>query len=351
MLITKLKKLLPRRVASAALALVMITAVSVTTFAADAKMLVPVGRAVGIRLESDGVMIVGIPDKCSDDQTPSPSRKVGFRTGDVIVRVGKTEITTGEALKSAVTESRGAPLTLHVRREGETLQFEVTPHKLATGEYSLGLYVRDGVSGIGTVTYFDPETGAYGALGHAVSDSETGTVFPLREGSVSHVNVTDVQVGKPGSPGQLRGEFDFDSKLGSICLNTENGIFGVAELEQVANEVALEVADESELHTGGAYILSNVEGDEVRRYDVEISRVFRGDEAEGRSMLVTIKDDELIARTGGIVQGMSGSPIIQDGKLVGAVTHVLINDPQKGYGISIERMLEQSAVAVPEMAA
>ncbi|MDR0905051.1 MAG: SpoIVB peptidase [Oscillospiraceae bacterium] len=347
----KLKKHFTRRAAVSAFAALLIAASGATSLAAEAKMLVPVGRAVGIRLESDGVMIVGIPDVCADGETPSPSKRAGFRAGDVITRVGKTEITSGKDLKAAVQASGGAGVAIQIRRGGENTQIEVTPHRVKSGDYSLGLYVRDGISGIGTVTYFDPETNTYGALGHAVNDGETGAKFPVRDGIISRVSVTDVAKGKSGTPGQLHGAFDFDAKLGTINRNTDCGIFGSAEGGALATDKLLEVADESEIHTGAAYILSNISGSEVRRYEAEISRVFRGGEADGRSMLVTVNDEELTAETGGIVQGMSGSPIIQDGKLVGAVTHVLINDPQKGYGVSITKMLESAGANAPALAA
>ena len=335
----KLKTTILTRVAAIALAAVLAFS-GATALAAEGKMLVPVGRAVGIRLESDGVMIVGIPDTCADGATPSPSKKVGFRAGDVITRVGKAQITTGDELKAAVKESDGKAVAIQVRRGDETLQFEVTPHKTKDG-CTLGLYVRDGISGIGTVTYYDPQDGSYGALGHAVNEGETGTRIPVREGAISRVSVTDVTKGKSGTPGQLHGAFDFDAKLGTIRLNTDCGIFGTAQ-GALVSENAIEIAEEAEIHTGAAYILSNIAGEAVERYDVEVSRVYRGDEANGRSMLITVADEELTAATGGIVQGMSGSPIIQDGKLVGAVTHVLINDPQKGYAVSIEKMLDAS---------
>ena len=339
MLITKLKTTILTRAAAIFIAAALALS-GVTAFAAEAKMLVPVGRAVGIRLEADGVMIVGIPDTCADGETPSPSKKVGFHAGDVITRVGKAEIKTGDELKTAVKDSDGKSVAIQVRRGDETLQFEVTPHKTKDG-YTLGLYVRDGISGIGTVTYYDPQDGSYGALGHAVNEGETGARIPVREGAISRVAVTDVTKGKPGTPGQLHGAFDFDAKLGTIRLNTDCGIFGTAQ-GALVSENAIEIAEDSEIHTGEAYILSNIAGEAVERYEVEVSRVYRGDEANGRSMLITVADEELTAATGGIVQGMSGSPIIQDGKLIGAVTHVLINDPQKGYGISITKMLTRA---------
>ena len=175
-----------------------------------------------------------------------------------------------------------------------------------------------------------------------MSDGETGVIMPVREGFISNMSVSDVARGKTGVPGQLHGSFDFESKVGTVLANTDCGIFGEMVNTTLLREEPIEAAGDDEIHTGKAYILSNVNGSETRRYSVEISRVFTGDEAAGRSMLITVTDDALKEVTGGIVQGMSGSPIIQDNRLVGAVTHVLINEPAKGYGISISRMLENA---------
>jgi len=312
---------------------------SLAAVAAEAKELIPVGRAVGIRLETNGVMIAGIPDTCGDGTTPSPAKDSGLRAGDVIIKVGGREVNSGEELKKLINEHEGGELTLLVERNGNREQISVTPRKTGEGGNSIGILVRDGISGIGTVTFFDPETGKYGALGHPVSDAETGLIIPLREGHISSMSVTGVAKGKVGVPGQLHGSFDFEDKLGTVKLNTDCGIFGELTNEALLSEEAIEAAEDGEIHTGEAYILSNISGSEVEKYDIEISRVFTGDEADGRSMLITVKDDALVEATGGIVQGMSGSPIIQDGRLIGAVTHVLVNEPLKGYGISIERML------------
>ncbi|MDR0838061.1 MAG: SpoIVB peptidase [Oscillospiraceae bacterium] len=340
-----------RKAAASALAAVLITFLGISPAVAEAKILVPVGRAVGIKLASDGVMIVGIPDTCSDGETPSPSKSAGFKAGDIITRLGKTAISSGEELKKAMGRQDGRAVSVQVRRGGETAQFDITPHKIKSGEYSLGLWVRDGISGIGTITFYDPETGAYGALGHSVNDGETGVMMPVREGAISRISVTDVAKGKSGTPGQLHGAFDFEDKLGTITSNTGCGIFGTASPGAMGGGAVMEAAEESEIHTGEAYILSNVAGSEVRKYSAEISRVFTGREADGRSMLVTVTDPALTEATGGIVQGMSGSPIIQDGKLIGAVTHVLVNDPSKGYAVSITRMLESAGIGKSALAA
>jgi stage IV sporulation protein B len=302
--------------------------------------LIPVGLAVGIRLESDGVVVVGIPDTCSDGLTPSPAKNSGLKAGDIITRVGESPVSSGDGLKAVMKRQDGSPVSVLANRDGGHVQCLITPRKTKSGEYSLGIWVRDGVSGIGTVTFYDPATNTYGALGHSVNDGDTGVVLPVREGTISRVSVTDVAKGKSGAPGQLRGIFDFNSKLGTVTANTDRGIFGKSDAPELSAGRAVEVARDGEIHTGAAHILSNVNGGETRRYAAEISRVYSGGEASGgRNMLVTITDPALTEATGGIVQGMSGSPIIQDGKLIGAVTHVLINDPAKGYGISIEKML------------
>jgi stage IV sporulation protein B len=308
---------------------------------AQAKDLVPMGVAVGIRLDSEGVMIVGVPDTCADGVTPSPAKKSDLKTGDVIIRVGKTPVTSGEELKRTLETLEGEPIALQITRCGETRQVTLTPHKTADGRYSFGLLVRDGVTGIGTVTFYDPDTGMYGALGHSVSDGDTGIPMPLRDGAISRASVTDVAKGQTGIPGQLHGAFNFEDKLGNISVNSDCGIFGDITANDLEKRESLPVASEGEIHTGAATILANVSGSEVREYDVEISRIYKGAEASGRNMLVTVCDPELLSITGGIVQGMSGSPILQDGKIVGAVTHVLINDPSRGYGVSIGNMLER----------
>ena len=330
----------------AALTLLIALISSFAAIAAEAKEIVPVGRAVGIRLEADGVVIAGIPDTCVDGATPSPAKNSGLRVGDVIISVGGATITSGEDLKALMSGNGGEAIAIQVRRGEKLEQVAVTPQKTQEGNYSLGILVRDGISGIGTITFYDPETGAYGALGHPVSDGETGVMMPVREGFISHMSVSDVAKGKTGVPGQLHGSFDFDNKVGTVLMNTDCGIFGEMMNTKLLCERPIEVAGDGEIHTGKAYILSNIDGSAVKRYSIEISRVFTGGEAEGRSMLITVTDAALKEATGGIVQGMSGSPIIQDNKIIGAVTHVLINEPAKGYGISISRMLENASAVV-----
>ena len=297
------------------------------------RMLIPVGHTVGIKLFSRGVLVV----KLSDGGTPA--RECGLRTGDVIVKCGGVAVISTEQFRSLLQETGQTPTDLQVRREGRNVTLSVEPEQNEQGNYSIGAWIRDSMAGIGTVTYVDPATGAFGALGHGITDVDTAQLMPFASGSVLPSTVKAVKKGTAGDAGELRGEFDLFTDLGSLRANTENGIFGTMETCPAAwSGQALPVARTGEVREGPATILSNVRGDEVREYDVEILKVIN-DPADSRDLVLSVTDPELIAATGGIVQGMSGSPILQNGRIVGAVTHVLLNEPTKGYGIFIENML------------
>lgn len=298
--------------------------------AAAPRMLIPGGSTIGIKLDTEGLVVTGFADESS-------ARQAGIRKGDVIVEVDGTAVHTAAALQESLDRDR---VVLTVMRNGREAEFCVTPQQTAEGA-RLGAYVRDSVAGIGTVTYYDPNTGAFGALGHGVNDAETSILMPLEAGVVIRSSVAQVQPGAVGKPGQLKGVFDVREILGEVETNTSHGIFG--HLTVPVSGTPLPVADADEAETGPAQILSNVSGDTVCAYDVEIERVFLNDNGTGRNLLIHITDPALLRQTGGIVQGMSGSPILQNGKLLGAVTHVLVDDPSRGYGILLETMLDAAA--------
>ena len=310
--------------------------------AEEVRMLVPVGHTVGVKLFADGVLVVGL----SDGETPA--RACGLREGDVMTSFNGTEIASTEHLQRLLAENGAARAALGVRRGAKTLTLPVTPEETENGG-RLGAWIRDSMAGIGTVTFYDPQSGVFGALGHGVTDVDTGKLMPLERGSIMDATVKAVRRGESGAPGELRGEFDLTHDSGSLSANTECGLFGVAEgeLEGVAGQRSVPVAVRDAVKTGRAVILANCGGDEVRAYDVEIERVYRG-ASPTRNLLVHVTDPELLAHTGGIVQGMSGSPILQDGALVGAVTHVLVNDPTRGYGILIENMLDAAGLGATD---
>lgn len=350
--VLKLRKKLGKLFFSLFFLLTFISLGAANAQAYSADYLVPLGNAVGINLQSEGVMIVGVPEILSDGQSVSPALDAGLSAGDIITKLGSQQISTNDDLKSAIAKLDGTQIAVTVTRAGNTVQLKLTPHKTQDGHCELGLWMRDGIAGIGTLTFYDPETGIFGALGHSVNDLESGGIIPLRTGSVTRSVVTEVVQGKAGLPGQLHGTFNSSSILGTLSINSASGIFGNMTASDItAENKALPVAKDSEIKTGPAVIMSNVSGTDVKEYDIEITRIYTGAEAIGRSVMISITDEELLEQTGGIVQGMSGSPIIQNGKLIGAVTHVLINDPTRGYGISIANMLDMIPDATNQKAA
>ena len=333
------------RLRRAALGIVLCALLPVQAFAADA--LVPMGCAVGIELETDGVTVAGFSMVETAEGGVSPAAEAGMKAGDVITSLGERRTRTAAEFLSALAAIGGdAEVELEALRGGKKLLFRVTPAVSTEGNRQLGLWLRDGVSGIGTVTYYDPETGTFGALGHGINDLDTGALLPFSGGSITDASVVDVVKGAPGAPGELCGQPEAEHVLGALERNTVCGIFGTGEFDSAGQTVP--VAAEEEVQLGSATILTTVDGSEPQEYAVEISRIYRQPE-EHRFLLLTVTDPRLIERTGGIVQGMSGSPILQNGKLIGAVTHVLLSDSTRGYGISIQDML--SAAGNAEQAA
>lgn len=296
------------------------------------RMLVPVGHTVGIKLFSKGVVVV----KLSDGGTPA--RTCGLRTGDVIIQCGGSTVTSSEQFQSLL-QTCGGTAELEVRRNGNSVTLSVEPERNDQGVYCIGAWIRDSMAGIGTMTYYDPATATFGALGHGITDVDTAQLMPFSNGSILPSTVKAVKKGEAGSAGELRGDFDLTGDLGDLYANTASGVFGTLDGDYAPAQAQAVPTGEPE--TGAAVIRSNIRGDEVREYTVEILKTVPNSR-DGRDMVLSVTDPELIEATGGIVQGMSGSPILQNGKLVGAVTHVLLNDPTKGYGISIETMLKAS---------
>lgn len=316
-----------RKIFRTGVALLLVLMFSIPTFAAQ--MLIPVGRVVGLRISEGSVTVVAF-----DETLGAPAREAGLQIGDEIVSIDERQIDCAGDLQEALRCSDGA-VTVTLSRDDDLHQIRVAPAATADGP-KLGVYIREGVSGIGTITYFDPESGCFGALGHGVNDKH-GQLCPMRTGSIYAAAVESVRMGQVGSPGQLKGDITDTEPIGTLSANTSFGIFGTGG--GWAGE-ALPVAQPSQVTTGPARIITNVSGDQVDCYDVEIIRVSPSVQTSGRDLMLKVTDQRLLDTTGGIVAGMSGSPIIQDGKLVGAVTHVLVNDPTTGYGIFIENMLE-----------
>ena len=320
-------KILFRRIAGAALIIYMLAG---TAFA---KELIPVGQIVGLELQDRQVVVVGF-----DEKQGGAAKAAGLLSGDVIKKIDDTAITCAEDVREALRSSSGT-VAVEISREGKTKQFQIQPYITEDGP-RLGVYLRQGITGIGTVTWYDPETHQFGTLGHGVNDS-SGKLLPMAQGWVYRAKVMTVKKGKAGEPGQLYGSIVSPEPAGTLSANTQQGVFGTCR--DGWEEQAIEVASMSEVKTGDAVIRSTVSGDAVREYSVKILKIYPKGKGNGRNMLIKVTDPVLLEATGGIVQGMSGSPIIQNGKLIGAVTHVLVNDPTTGYGIFIENMLDAAA--------
>ena len=288
--------------------------------AASAATVIPGGGTIGLSLTVDGAAIVSF----SRDEP----KRAGLECGDVITAVDGRPVGGVTEVLAAVAASEGKPLRLTVRREGETKDVRLAPVQAETG-WQLGLYLRDRLTGIGTVTYYEPDSGTFAALGHGVS--EGGALLPLKEGTALDSEVVSVVRGQDGAAGTLHGAVAGGCVRGEISENTPQGVFGTMDAPDG------QAVQTGTAHIGEAVIRSNVRGSEVEEFTVRIRSV--NARAAQKNLLIEVTDPALLEQTGGIVQGMSGSPILQDGKLVGAVTHVLLDDPATGYGILIDRML------------
>lgn len=318
----------------------------VQTESSEQRILIPGGQSIGLSLSTEGVFIVETVDvNLPEGKTANPAREAGLTSGDCIHSIDGKNIASMEMLTKAVTESSGGPLTVEYTRDGKKHRTTITPVADESGILRIGIWVRDSTAGIGTMTYMDPMTMRYGALGHAVTDIDTGRILPIEAGEVYEAQIMEVIKGERGEAGELHGVFTGKwNAIRSLTHNTNAGVYGDLALPQ-QNPLypqGLPMAMPEELHTGGATLLTTVDASGIREFDCEILRINPQMTQDTRSMVIRITDPDLLAITGGIVQGMSGSPILQDGKLAGAVTHVFVNDPTKGYGIFIENMIKES---------
>lgn len=300
--------------------------------------LYPGGMPFGVKFYTEGVTVVGFCDVETKDGKVNPAAAAGLQTKDIILKVNGAILTSAAQLSDLIENSNGNALVLHCKRKTGEFDVTLTPvYCNAEARYKTGVWVRDSGAGIGTVTFIIPETGAFAGLGHGICDSETGDLVAMRRGSVSDVTISSVVRGAAGAPGELKGYFNA-GKVGSLLGNSACGVWGLYSEVPECEEEPLPVGLHGELEEGDAYILCTLDSNRMERYDVKISNINR-DATGSKCFTVTITDPDLLAVSGGIVQGMSGSPIIQNGKLVGAVTHVFINDPTRGFGISISNMI------------
>lgn len=314
------------------------------------KLLYPGGQAIGILLRTDGILVVGQSPITVDNQQVNPAEEAGIQAGDVITQVNGATVTHDDQLALLVNQlgEQNQPVVLQIKRQNRQLTKEITPVYCAdTKSYRIGLLIRDNAGGVGTLTFVDPQTMEYGALGHMISNNETQSKINILKGKLVAADIQGIKKGIDGYPGEKIGRFVSNQSLGSIEKNTAAGIFGVLTDEQLLTESpyqqALPTAAPSEIVLGPAQILTAIDGNKVETFTVEIEKIMPTHK-DGKGLVIRVTDPVLLEKTGGIVQGMSGSPIIQNGKIIGAVTHVFINDPTRGYGILIHDMLQQTSI-------
>lgn len=304
------------------------------------KSLIAGGETIGMKIYTNGVYIIGITYVETDEGRKYPGKDAELKIGDYITEINGKKIYTAEELMVMLKNRNKVDATIN--RNGNQFNVTLNPQlQKNTNEYKMGLWVRDSTAGIGTVTFYNKENNTFGALGHGVCDADTGKLLAIKRGYSYEAFINSVKKSEKGAPGELTANFQYlNTADGYITHNTDCGVFGKINIVPQGEEYP--IAKTSEIKLGNAEIISTVNGGEKRKYNVEIIRMSTGKSLMGNGMVIKVTDSDLIRKTGGIVQGMSGSPIIQNGKIIGAVTHVFVNDPTKGYGIFIENMLDKA---------
>ncbi len=310
--------------------------------------LIPCGQVVGIKVNTAGILVLGVGEFETKGGQASPCKGI-IETGDLIISCNGKNLETKEDLRNCVEENSTNHLELKVLRKGVEKAVEVEPvYSQSEETYKIGLWIKDSTQGIGTITYIHPDTGSFGALGHGITDADTHRLIPVKDGELMEAAITRIKKGVKGNPGEISGVIDYDeaSIIGEVSQNSPLGIYGKVNQNLIKRQTlpAIPIAFQDQVHEGKASVLIDLTGKGVKEYEVEIQKVSKYSNEPSKSMVIKIIDEELLKLTSGIVQGMSGSPILQDGRLIGAVTHVFIQDPTRGYGIFIENMLEHSGI-------
>ena len=307
---------------------------------------IPVGSIAGVKLYTNGVLVVGMSEiEGKDNKKYKPYENTGISEGDTIIKIDDMQINSTDDLVNSVNKSNGQNIKINYIHNEESKECSITPIETSKKEYKIGLWVRDSAAGVGTVTFYEPETKTFGALGHGITDIDTNELINIASGEFITTKILNIAKGESGNPGKIQGTIDNQTKIGTISKNTKFGIYGKVDnlsTLQLDKNNEMEVALREEVEPGKAYILCSLDNSTPQKYEIEIEKVFRDNNYDNKSMQIKVTDLRLIEKTGGIIQGMSGSPIIQNNKFVGAVTHVLVNNPQEGYGVFADIMLKKS---------
>lgn len=312
------------------------------------RILIPGGQSVGIKMNVKGVLVVGLEEIETEDSIVSPGYTAGLEIGDIVTAVNGEEVQyagdVSKIVNAAKEKKKNSSINIKVRRKDKELSFDLVPVKEKTsGEYKIGLWVKEKIAGIGTMTFYDPKTNVIASLGHGIYESRTGTLLEAGKGELLRTEVKSIKEGHIGKPGEIRGIFYADDEaIGDVKKNSLYGIYAKGKTPEKLNLARpIVMGYQDQIEEGDAYILTTIDGDTVEKFDIKITKVNRQSTPDSKSMEIEVVDDRLLKYCGGIVQGMSGSPIIQNNRLVGAVTHVFVNNPTKGYGIFAEWMVSE----------
>ena len=306
---------------------------------------VPLGNLIGLKLYTDGVLVVGMSEIDGiDEKKYKPYENCGIEEGDMIVEINNTIVTSTADLVQCVNASKGSRIEIKYIKDGNILETSITPVKTSSTTYKLGLWVRDAAAGVGTVSFYDPNSKTFAALGHGIMDVDTEDLLTIATGDFITTDIISIEKGEEGNPGKIQGSIDRQSKIGQVVKNTPFGVYGyLTDVSKLGVDVSntVEVALRDEIEKGPATIICTLENGKKEEYSVEIEKIYKSNNEDNKSMLVKVTDERLLEKTGGIIQGMSGSPLMQNGKLVGALTHVLVNDPTTGYAVFADIMVKQ----------
>ena len=296
------------------------------------------GQPFGVKFYNDGVMVIELEEFFNGSHYVCPAKEGGLQVDDVIKKVNGIEIKTNEDLQETATGCGGKGMSFIIERDGKELCKTVKPQANTVGTYLLGAWVRDSCAGIGTVTYYNPDNNYFAALGHGICDRDTGAMMPLGEAEIVGASISSVERSSTGKAGSLNGYFT-DKTLGTVTTNTINGIYGTIIDNSYLSGDRFEIAEFDEIQTGDAQIITTISGDRPESYDLKITSIRNDNPRNNENFVIKVTDKRLLDECGGIVQGMSGSPIVQNGKLIGAVTHVFLNNPEEGYGVAAQFMV------------
>lgn len=306
---------------------------------------IPTGNLIGLKLYTNGVLIIGMTEiKNEEGIMKKPYESLDIKEGDTILELGGEEIDSSKTLQNIINNSKGNTLEIKYVQNGEIKTGKITPAKISENEYKIGLWVRDSASGVGTMSFYDPETKKFAALGHGISDADTTELLNIEKGEMVNSKIINITKGQKGFPGEIKGSISKEASIGEVTQNTNFGIFGSLSSEpQTLKKYTsgIEIALRSEIQTGKATILSTIENNQIEEFEIEITEIYEENNTDNKSMKIRISDEKLLEKTGGIICGMSGSPIIQNNKVIGVLTNVLVSDPSIGYGVFADIMIKE----------